>query len=179
MTRTLTAVFDGGVLRPDGTLDLKPNARYRVTVEDEIEMAEEQSAWDVLEQLAGTVDAPADPPTGPLSTTTISTALPKEGTLLNRECGTLLSRYGLCAGPAEPARPVSPFGTDPVPTGTHRARSLGNRSRLHRGGQCAGRFPADERGGVHRALLLDGQYPGRFHRHGAVPPGFGFLSTCV
>ena len=60
MTRTLTAVFDGEVLRPDGTLDLKPNARYRVTVEDEIEMAEEQSAWDVLEQLAGTVDAPAD-----------------------------------------------------------------------------------------------------------------------
>ena len=60
MTRTLTAVFDGEVLRPDGTLDLKPNARYRVTVEDEIEMAEEQSAWDVLEQLAGTVNAPAD-----------------------------------------------------------------------------------------------------------------------
>jgi len=60
MTRTLTAVFDGEVLRPDGTLDLKPNARYRVTVEDEVEISEEQSAWDVLEQLAGTVDAPAD-----------------------------------------------------------------------------------------------------------------------
>ena len=60
MTRTLTAVFDGEVLRPEGILDLKPNARYRVTVEDEVEMTEEQSAWDVLEQLAGTVDAPAD-----------------------------------------------------------------------------------------------------------------------
>ncbi len=60
MTRTLTAVFDGEVLRPDDTLDLKPNARYRVTVEDEVVIAEEQSAWDVLAQLASTVDAPAD-----------------------------------------------------------------------------------------------------------------------
>ncbi len=60
MTRTLTAVFDGEVLRPEGTIDLKPNVRYRVTVEDEIEISEGQSAWDVLEQLAGTVEAPAD-----------------------------------------------------------------------------------------------------------------------
>jgi hypothetical protein len=60
MTRTLTVVFDGEVLRPDDTLDLKPNARYRVTVEDEVEIVETQSAWEVLEQLAGTVDAPAD-----------------------------------------------------------------------------------------------------------------------
>ncbi len=60
MTRTLTAVFDGEVLRPEGTVDLKPNVRYRVTVEDEIEISEGQSAWDVLEQLAGTVEAPAD-----------------------------------------------------------------------------------------------------------------------
>jgi hypothetical protein len=31
-----------------------------VTVEDEVEIVETQSAWEVLEQLAGTVDAPAD-----------------------------------------------------------------------------------------------------------------------
>ena len=60
MTRILTAIFDGEVLRPEGTIDLKPNARYRVTIEDEVEISEEQSAWDVLEQLAGTVEAPED-----------------------------------------------------------------------------------------------------------------------
>ena len=60
MTRTLTAVFDGEVLRPEGIINLKLNARYRVTVEDEIEISEGQSAWDVLAQLAGSVDAPAD-----------------------------------------------------------------------------------------------------------------------
>lgn len=60
MTRTLTAIFDGEILRPEGAIDLKPNARYRVTVEDEVEISEGQDAWDVLEQLAGTVEAPAD-----------------------------------------------------------------------------------------------------------------------
>jgi hypothetical protein len=60
MTRTLTAVFDGEVLRPESTIDLKPNARYRLTVEDEVAVSEGQSAWDLLEQLTGTVDAPED-----------------------------------------------------------------------------------------------------------------------
>ena len=60
MVRTLTVVFDGEVLRPEDTIDLKLNGRYRVTVEDEVEIAEEQSAWEVLEQFAGTVEAPED-----------------------------------------------------------------------------------------------------------------------
>jgi hypothetical protein len=56
MPKTLTAVFDGHVLRPDMPLDLKPNTRYVITVEP----ASSEDAWDVLEKLAGTVTAPSD-----------------------------------------------------------------------------------------------------------------------
>jgi hypothetical protein len=60
MVRTLTAIFDGEVLRPDEVLDFKPNARYRVTVESEESVAQGLNAWDLLEELAGTVEAPED-----------------------------------------------------------------------------------------------------------------------
>ena len=60
MTTTLTAIFDGEVLRPEGTVRLKPNARYRVIVEDEVEVSEGLGAWDMLEQIAGTVETPED-----------------------------------------------------------------------------------------------------------------------
>jgi len=33
MSKTLTVAFDGDVLRPDSPLDLKPNARYVITIE--------------------------------------------------------------------------------------------------------------------------------------------------
>ena len=36
MTKTLHAVFDGQVLRPDGPVDLQPNTRYLVTVQSEV-----------------------------------------------------------------------------------------------------------------------------------------------
>ncbi len=58
--KTLTAVYDGETLRPEGPVDLKPNTRYVVTVEREIQEVESQSAWDVLEKLVGSVDAPED-----------------------------------------------------------------------------------------------------------------------
>jgi predicted DNA-binding antitoxin AbrB/MazE fold protein len=35
MSRTVEAVFDGEVLRPEEPLELKPNARVRITVEEE------------------------------------------------------------------------------------------------------------------------------------------------
>lgn len=54
--KTLTAVYDGETLRPEGPVDLKPNARYVVRVEREI--LEGQSAWDVLEKLIGSVEGP-------------------------------------------------------------------------------------------------------------------------
>jgi len=37
MTKTLRAVFDGEVLRPEEPVDLKRNTRYRVTIESEEE----------------------------------------------------------------------------------------------------------------------------------------------
>lgn len=33
MTKTVEAVFDGEVLRPDEPIDLEPNTRVRVTIE--------------------------------------------------------------------------------------------------------------------------------------------------
>lgn len=60
MIKTFTAVFDGETLHPEVPLDLKPNVRYLLTVEQEVEEIQEQSAWDVLERLAGTVEGPED-----------------------------------------------------------------------------------------------------------------------
>jgi hypothetical protein len=33
MTRTMTAMFDGEVLRPDEPVDLEPNTRVRITID--------------------------------------------------------------------------------------------------------------------------------------------------
>ena len=60
MVKTLTAVFDGKVLRLEDPQDLKPNTRYRLTVEQEIQETEARSAWDILETLAGAVKGPED-----------------------------------------------------------------------------------------------------------------------
>ncbi len=60
MAKTLTAVFDGKVLRPDGETDLEPNARYLVIVERVVPRSEEGDAWAVLESLIGSIDAPED-----------------------------------------------------------------------------------------------------------------------
>ena len=35
MSRTVEAVFDGEVLRPDEPLELEPNTRVRITIEEE------------------------------------------------------------------------------------------------------------------------------------------------
>jgi hypothetical protein len=60
MTKTLTALFDGEVFRPEGPIDLTPNVRYVVTVEQEAAATEGESAWDILARLAGTVEGPTD-----------------------------------------------------------------------------------------------------------------------
>ncbi len=59
MERTLTVVFDGSVFRPDMLPDLKPNTRYVVVVQ-ELPPVTQGDAWEVLEALAGTVEAPQD-----------------------------------------------------------------------------------------------------------------------
>jgi predicted DNA-binding antitoxin AbrB/MazE fold protein len=43
MTRTVTVIYDGQVLRPQEPVDLEPNVTYRVTIEDDpAQAAEEQ-----------------------------------------------------------------------------------------------------------------------------------------
>jgi hypothetical protein len=53
MGKTVTAVFDGQALHPEGPVDLKPNARYRVTIEREVREGEAHDAWDILQDLTG------------------------------------------------------------------------------------------------------------------------------
>ena len=44
MAKTLRVIFDGGVLRPEGSVDLQPNTWYVVTIErEEGEKAEEET----------------------------------------------------------------------------------------------------------------------------------------
>lgn len=45
MSKTLEAIFDGEVLRPDDKTGLRPNTRYRITVEQ----AEDAKAPDATE----------------------------------------------------------------------------------------------------------------------------------
>lgn len=61
-TRTLTVIFDGSVFHPETSLDLEPNQRYKIQIISKEISAEKPSenAWDILESLAGTIDAPED-----------------------------------------------------------------------------------------------------------------------
>jgi hypothetical protein len=59
MSQQITVVFDGQVLRPETPLDLKPNTRYVITIQESAAKTEE-NAWDVLEKMTGTIEAPAD-----------------------------------------------------------------------------------------------------------------------
>ena len=61
MYKTLTVTFDGQALWPESPLDLEMNGRYVILVEPvPVDSSEEGSVWDLLETLAGTVDAPSD-----------------------------------------------------------------------------------------------------------------------
>ncbi len=61
MNKTLTVVFDGHVFHPDSPLDLEPNTCYVVAIQNALPPVEEGGdAWDVLEALTGTLEAPRD-----------------------------------------------------------------------------------------------------------------------
>ena len=62
MNETITVTFDGLTLHPDSPLNLEPNKRYRIKIisEEESQTTSQENAWDILERLAGTVDAPED-----------------------------------------------------------------------------------------------------------------------
>lgn len=61
MSRTIEAVYVRGMFQPQSKVDLQENAKVRL-VYDEIPQAPARAkdAWDMLESLAGSVDAPAD-----------------------------------------------------------------------------------------------------------------------
>lgn len=59
MTRTVQAVFDGEVLRPQEPLDLEPQTRVQITIETILEPKENsQSFLDVAASL--NLDGPSD-----------------------------------------------------------------------------------------------------------------------
>lgn len=59
MTRTMTAIFDGEVLRPDEPVDLEPNTKVRITIQtSEAEPAKTLSFLDTAASL--NLEGPAD-----------------------------------------------------------------------------------------------------------------------
>jgi len=56
---TLHAHFDGKVLTPEEPVDLKPNVRYRITIEDD-ESISGQSIWEKFSDFTGKIDGPED-----------------------------------------------------------------------------------------------------------------------
>jgi len=59
MSELLSVTFDGAVLTPDQPLKLVPHKRYLITIIPE-EVPTVANAWDLLENLTGTVEAPED-----------------------------------------------------------------------------------------------------------------------
>ncbi len=51
-TKTIHAIFDGKVLRPEESVDLEPNVRYLVTIERKEEQSQ-KSLWDTLGEYSG------------------------------------------------------------------------------------------------------------------------------
>jgi hypothetical protein len=62
ITKQLTVIFDGKVFHPETDIDLKSNTRYLISIVSEAEIPEKPSgdAWDILEDMAGTIEAPED-----------------------------------------------------------------------------------------------------------------------
>lgn len=60
MSRTLEVVYDGSVFRPTTPPDLKPNTRYTISIQEELPVRAEETAWEVLHRLAGSVAGPED-----------------------------------------------------------------------------------------------------------------------
>ncbi len=62
MKRTIEAVYDGEVLRPREPLDLEPNTRYRITVEETVGAADEYDDRPLMNllDLVQPLDLPTD-----------------------------------------------------------------------------------------------------------------------
>ncbi|MBM3493073.1 MAG: DUF104 domain-containing protein [Armatimonadetes bacterium] len=60
MTATITAVFDGEVLRPLSADGLERGRRYTIRLEEPAPEERPMTAWEVLEKYRGTVVGPPD-----------------------------------------------------------------------------------------------------------------------
>lgn len=60
MTQRINAIFDGKAFQPEGLVQLAPNTRCVVTVQTPAPETQPADAWQLLDDLAGTVEAPAD-----------------------------------------------------------------------------------------------------------------------
>ena len=60
MTKTLEAVFDGEVFRPESKIGLMPHKHYILIVSEKAEEPSDSNAWDILGRLTGSVEAPED-----------------------------------------------------------------------------------------------------------------------
>lgn len=60
MSETIDAIYDGKVFRPEGKINLPPNKHYILIVQNKNAKTDLLNAWDVLDELSGTVDGPND-----------------------------------------------------------------------------------------------------------------------
>jgi hypothetical protein len=56
MAKTLRAIFDGNVLRPEGSVDLQPNTWYVITIEREAEEKAEEETYPLTKILTLATD---------------------------------------------------------------------------------------------------------------------------
>jgi hypothetical protein len=62
MLEKVTVTYDGSAFYPETHLNLEPNTRYTIQIispEQQTE-ATDKNAWDMLEDMAGTYEAPED-----------------------------------------------------------------------------------------------------------------------
>jgi len=58
-TKTVHAIFDGNVLRPEESIDMELNVRYLVTIERK-EDTGQKNRWDTLNKFSGKVEGLED-----------------------------------------------------------------------------------------------------------------------
>ena len=56
MAKTLRAIFDGNVLRPEGSVDLQPNTWYVITIEREAEAKADEETYPLTKLLTLATD---------------------------------------------------------------------------------------------------------------------------
>ena len=59
MSKTFHVIYDGKVLRPEGPIDLEPNAHYVATIEHE-SLSGTHDLWNVFGGLTGKVEGHED-----------------------------------------------------------------------------------------------------------------------